>query len=103
MHSENIIPEVITGGSLDFEFVPGRGIKGIRHPDAKMIRTDRYKYNYYPEGFAELYDLQEDPLEQHNLADDPQRAATVAELKGRILDWLITSTETDQIARKWMV
>ncbi|QDT46905.1 Arylsulfatase [Symmachiella dynata] len=103
VHSENIIPEVITGGSLDFEFVPGQGIKGIRHPDAKMIRTDRWKYNYYPEGFAELYDLKNDPHEQHNLANDPARAVTVAELKGRILDWLITATETDQIAKKWMV
>ncbi len=101
--SENIIPEVITSGSLDFEFVPGQGIKGIRHPDAKMVRTERWKYNYYPEGFAELYDLKNDPHEQQNLADDPQYAKTAVELKGRILDWLITSTETDQIARRWMV
>jgi len=103
VHSENIIPEVITGGSMDFEFVPGKGIKGVRHPDAKMIRTRRWKYNYYPEGFAELYDLREDPQEQRNLADDAGYAATAAELKGRILDWLITATETDQIAKKWMV
>ncbi len=101
--SENIIPEVITGGSLDFEFVPGKGIKGIRHPDAKMVRTERWKYNYYPEGFAELYDLKHDPLEQHNLASDTKYAATAMEMKGRILDWLITSTETDQIAKRWLV
>lgn len=101
--SENIIPEVITTKHLDFEFQPGVGIKGIRHPDAKMVRTDRWKYNYYPEGFAELYDLTNDPLEQQNLANEPAHAATVAELKGRILDWLITSTETDQIAPRWLV
>ena len=68
-----------------------------------MIRTDRWKYNYYPEGFAELYDLKNDPHEQQNLANDPTHAGTVAELKGRILDWLITSTETDQIAPRWVV
>ncbi|MCA9103381.1 MAG: sulfatase-like hydrolase/transferase [Planctomycetales bacterium] len=101
--SENIIPEVITSGSLDFEFVPGKGIKGIRHPDAKMVRTERWKYNYYPEGFAELYDLANDPAEQHNLANDPAHRETVAELKGRVLDWLITATEADQIARRWQV
>ena len=101
--SENIIPEVITAGSLDFEFKPGEGIKGIRHPDAKMIRTERWKYNYYPEGYEELYDLENDPLELGNLAGDASRRAVIAELKGEILDWLITSTETDQIARRWMV
>ena len=101
--SENIIPEVITTGSLDFDFKPGVGIKGIRHPDAKMIRTDRWKYNYYPEGFAELYDLKNDPHEQQNLAGDTAHATMAAELKGRILDWLITSTEVDQIAQRWLV
>ena len=59
--SENIIPEVITGGSFDFFFEKGKGIKGVRHPDAKMVRTRRWKYNYYPEGYAELYDLKTDP------------------------------------------
>ena len=76
--SENIIPEVITSGSLDFNFEPGKGIKGIRHPDAKMIRTERWKYNYYPEGFAELYDLENDPLEQENLAGEADHRATEA-------------------------
>ncbi|MEW6306192.1 MAG: sulfatase-like hydrolase/transferase, partial [Verrucomicrobiota bacterium] len=61
--SENIIPEVITSGQLDFAFEKGQGIKGIRHPDAKMVRTERWKYNYYPEGYAELYDLKNDPGE----------------------------------------
>jgi arylsulfatase A-like enzyme len=101
--SENIIPEVITSGNLDFQFVPGKGIKGIRHPDAKMIRTEKWKFNYYPEGFTELYDLKNDPLEQENLSLIPSRQPIVTEFKGRILDWLITATETDQIARRWMV
>jgi arylsulfatase A-like enzyme len=101
--SENVIPEVITSGSLDFDFEKGKGIKGIRHPDAKMVRTRRWKYNYYPEGFAELYDLEEDPHELHNLAGDPNRRAVESELKGRILDWLINATETDQIAPRWRI
>ena len=101
--SENIIPEVITTGSLDFEFRPGHGIKGIRHPDAKMIRTSRWKYNYYPEGFAELYDLRNDPHEMQNLASDPAYGEVVATLKGQLLDWLITATETEQIAPRWAV
>ena len=101
--SENIIPEIITAGSMDFQFEKGKGVKGIRHPDAKMVRTERWKYNYYPEGFAELYDLANDPLEQRNLAGEPEHRPIESEMKERILDWLITSTETDQIAQKWML
>ncbi|MCF7854758.1 MAG: sulfatase-like hydrolase/transferase [Candidatus Pacebacteria bacterium] len=101
--SENIIPEVITSGKLDFQFEKGKGVKGIRHPDAKMVRTRRWKYNYYPEGFEELYDLRSDPLEQQNLASRPEFQSVVREMKGRILDWLITTTETEQIAPRWMI
>ncbi len=99
---ENVIPEVITGGRLDFEFQKGRGIKGIRHPDAKMVRTRRWKYNYYPEGFAELYDLQQDPHEMHNLAGEPEHADIETEMKDRLLHWLTTADETDQIAPRWL-
>ena len=99
--SENIIPEVF--GIDNFRFDKGKGIKGIRHPDAKMVRTRKWKYNYYPEGYAELYDLENDPLEQRNLAGDAQYKSTVDEMKGRILDWLINSVETDQIAPTWLV
>ena len=101
--SENIIPEVITNGRLDFHFEKGKGVKGIRHPDAKMVRTRRWKYNYYPDGHAELYDLQNDPNEQKNLAADPKHKSVVDEMKGRLLDWLITASETDQIAPHWLI
>ena len=101
--AENVIPEVITSGSNDFTFEKGRGVKGIRHPDAKMVRTRQWKYNYYPEGFAELYDLVNDPMEEHNLAADAKRKPVVDEMKGRILDWQITAAETDQIAPRWLI
>lgn len=101
--SENIIPEIITSGNLGFEFEKNKGVKGIRHPDAKMVRTRRWKYNYYPEGYEELYDLENDPLEQQNLSSDPELQNVVDELKGRILDWLITTTEVEQIAPRWLL
>ncbi len=101
--AENIIPEVITTGYLDFDYTKGEGIKGIEHPDAKMVRTRRWKYNHYPEGYAELYDLQNDPMEEHNLAGDPRYAQTQHELQLKLLNWLITTTETEQIAPKWLV
>jgi arylsulfatase A-like enzyme len=100
--SENIIPEVITGGSFAFFFEKGKGIKGVRHPDAKMVRTRRWKYNYYPEGYAELYDLKSDPHEMRNLHGDPNFREVEWEMKDRLLRWLVTVGETDQIAPKWM-
>ncbi len=101
--SENIIPEVITGGNLDMPFEKGRGIAGIRHPDAKMVRTERWKYNYYPEGSAELYDLKGDPHEQANLAGRPEQHEIEAEMKDRLLKWLTTADEADQIAPRWLL
>jgi arylsulfatase A-like enzyme len=50
------------------------------------VRTERYKFIHYyepPEEF-ELYDLQEDPGEFHNLYGDPRRAALATELRHRI-------------------
>jgi arylsulfatase A-like enzyme len=101
--AENIIPEVITNARADFYFVPGQGVKGVRHPDAKMVRTERWKFNYYPGNGAELYDLREDPGETRNLAADPVRQPVVREMKDRLLDWLIASGENDQIAPRWLL
>jgi choline-sulfatase len=98
--AENVIPEVF---SDSFVFEKGGGVGGIRHPDAKMVRTREWKYNYYPEGYAELYHLSEDPLEQTNLAGDPGYKNIEQEMKDRILDWLINSVEADQIAERWLV
>lgn len=50
------------------------------------VRTDRYKLIHYflpPEEF-ELYDLQEDPGELHNLYGDPRFAKLTADLRNRI-------------------
>jgi arylsulfatase A-like enzyme len=101
--SENIIPEVITSGDMDFRFEKGVGVKGTRHPDAKMVRTDRWKYNYYADGYAELYDVKNDPHEQRNLVAEAECKPIVDELKQKLLDWLITADETDQIAPRWLI
>jgi arylsulfatase len=100
--SENIIPEVNTGGAAKMPFVPGQGVGGILHPDAKMIRTKKWKLNYYPVGEGELYDLENDPQEYRNLYRNGHESV-IRELKGMLLDLLITSDENDQIARKWMI
>lgn len=89
-----------------------------RYNPHRGIRTSRYKYlrNYDPTAtfvyvpldihkgpagqnlppdyygkkrpFEELYDLESDPLEQHNLAQDPQYQAVLDELRQRVLRWM---------------
>ena len=93
---------ITSGSGLDFQFQKGEGVKGIRHPDAKMVRTRRWKYCYYPEGYAELYDLEADPNEMHNLAGEPESLDVEAEMKDRLLHWLTTADEADQIAPRWL-
>ncbi len=50
------------------------------------VRTDRYKFIHYyetPEEF-EMYDLQEDPGELHNLYGDPRHSGLARQLRRRI-------------------
>jgi len=98
--SENVIPEVFL---KTFHFTKGEGVMGVRHPDCKMVRTKKWKYNYYPKGFQELFDVENDPGEYINLSADPEYKKVVDEMKSRILDWLVTASETDQIAQKWLI
>jgi arylsulfatase A-like enzyme len=105
---ENIIPEVLAQPSLKgtskyWPFVPGQGVEGILHPDAKMVRTKRWKLNYYPTCEGELYDLENDPGETRNLWSDPSHADLVRTLKDTILNWLVTADQNDQIAPYWLV
>ena len=57
-------------------------------PNVRGVRTADWKYIYYPHGdgspdryTAELYNLAADPLELHNLINDPSAAKQLAELK----------------------
>ena len=63
---------------------------GINYPDAThatMFRDERYKLvTYHRKGIAELYDLESDPWEHVNLADDSSYAAIRAELMWQSYD-----------------
>jgi arylsulfatase A-like enzyme len=64
-------------------------------PAMTALRTDRYKVVAYHEikDFDELYDLQNDPHEQNNLARDPAYAPLLADMKARL--------KNAQIANDW--
>jgi choline-sulfatase len=52
----------------------------------RMIRTDRYKYVHTEEDIDELYDLEKDPDERHNLAWYPAYRELVEEFEERVHD-----------------
>jgi arylsulfatase A-like enzyme len=68
---------------------------------SKSVRKGKYRYIYYPiemyqeeypQGFGELYDLEEDPWEMHNLYFDSQYSVIVLDMQRELLDWLVTTT-----------
>ncbi|TCL08313.1 arylsulfatase A-like enzyme [Shimia isoporae] len=52
------------------------------------IRSARYKYVWSPHDIAELYDLEADPQERHNRADDPTLAEVRQDLHKTLFDWM---------------
>ena len=62
-------------------------------PTQFAVRNDRYKYIRY-QGIwdtNELYDLQNDPHEMHNLIREPQHQDMIKTMAGQIYDWLETT------------
>jgi len=50
----------------------------------RSARTDRFRFNEWPDGSAELYDHERDPHEFVNLAREPAQAETVARMKALV-------------------
>lgn len=62
----------------------------------RMIRTRDRKYVHrHPHGPHELYDLNADPGERDNLADDPAHAAELARLRRMLRDWFAAHSSPD--------
>ncbi|MCX7013823.1 MAG: sulfatase-like hydrolase/transferase, partial [Candidatus Sumerlaeota bacterium] len=55
--------------------------------DTRMIRTERWKLNVYNGEPGELFDMENDPGEFHNLIGNPAHAVVIAELHKRIRQW----------------
>jgi arylsulfatase A-like enzyme len=60
----------------------------------KMVRTRRWKYTHDVLGEVdELYDLEADPWELHNLAGDPRYADVVSAMRLHLLDWCLQTED----------
>ena len=54
----------------------------------RMVRGDRWKLIHYPKlARDQLFDLEADPFEQHDIAAEPQHAAVLDTLRSELLAW----------------
>ncbi len=51
-----------------------------------MVRDERYKYAHYADGDSELYDLVNDPTEEHNLSSEAAYQGEVARMRALLLE-----------------
>lgn len=64
----------------------------------KMVRTRQWKYVHDPMGDRdELYELGGDPWELHNVADEPEHAGILAEMRLRLADWSIQTEDAPPV------
>jgi arylsulfatase A-like enzyme len=68
-----------------------------------MVRNRSWKLvHFLDEPFGQLFDLENDPGEVHNLWDDPGTAAVKRELLDTLREWRIHSQlHTSEWSRDW--
>ncbi len=87
------VPAVVQGKSL-LPVIRGEvrqlypAVFGYFRDVQRMVRTERWKLIWYPQiGRRQLFDLQADPLELHDLAADPAHEQVVRKLEQQLRAW----------------
>ena len=65
----------------------------ITNSRVMTVRTDHFTYCHRPYESDELYDRAADPGECINLVAEPEHAATVMQLRAKLLDWMCTTAD----------
>ncbi len=70
----------------------------LKHPEYSgcMIRTPKYKYCFYLDGHNELYDMENDPGEWHNLSGTADFQALEADLSSQVRDFWQPGEQIDR-------
>jgi arylsulfatase A-like enzyme len=71
-------------------------------PQSECVRTERWKYIQYPKhpDYVELFDLEGDPQEKHNLAREARYRATLEGLRERCRQWIRDLVEAREKLRR---
>ena len=87
MHGQSLLAALEGKGS-------DRGPVYTEMGPTKMVRLGNWKYVYNPDWETQqLFNLQEDPEELHNLVSDGQQADRERKMRHLILDWMIATED----------
>ena len=101
---ENLLP-IIDGDSKD-RIIFAQAHEAVGVP-CIMARQGRFKYNYIHGYEAQLFDLETDPGEWHNLCGNPAHAKTEENLRKAILERFdpdaIAGANLESLHRRWVI
>lgn len=99
------VPPMLTSDGLDLspllrgQSTPLRRVAVTEWPMSKSLRRGPWRFVYYPRGmfpdapeFGELYNLDDDPWEMHNLYFADQHQPLIHDLRHDLLEWQIMTT-----------
>jgi len=82
-----------TGAVRDVAVTEFAWSKSVRKGDWRLVYYPPEMFREeYPDGFGELYNLNDDPWEMRNLYFDDAHQVKIRELQADLLNWLITTT-----------
>ena len=97
---ESLLPSLVREAPLDRQ-----DVFGMYHGNQfglfsqRMVRNRRWKYVWNATAEDELYDLESDPGELHNLALHPEQAKTLTGMRRRLVEWM--EAIDDRLLNRW--